>query len=266
MGSEGDEQDDTNLTPQLGLAYHINDSLKIRANYTEAFKMPSAEQLASGYDGWAGVKYIGNANLEPETSKTYEIGFEYSRSRLDASLTYFSTDFDDKIETATLLSGDRTWENVDSAKLEGIETQVSYRLLPSEANWQLRPYLNLVRMLDYRDRRSDDYLTYTSDLNVSYGVTASHADGFRCKLNFAYTGEQEVDNWNGMYRGTPPVIEKGGFTVANLSLSQELQLSDKVGPTTLSFEVQNLFAKDYSYVRGYPMPGRTFYMGLKQAF
>ena len=35
------------------------------------------------------------------------------------------------------------------------------------------------------------------------------------------------------------------------------------GDLVLRGEVGNVFDEDYAYVNGYPMPGRTVYLGLK---
>ena len=54
-----------------------------------------------------------NPNLKPEKSQTYEAGIDYSKNMLNTSLTYFYTDFTDKIETTPGSAADEmTWKNL----------------------------------------------------------------------------------------------------------------------------------------------------------
>ncbi len=87
----GNDEDDDNLSPTFGIAYNINDNFKIRTNYSEAFVMPAATELAANYAtsyDYGGVtytsEYIGNPELDPEKSETYEIG-------MDTTFKYFSS-------------------------------------------------------------------------------------------------------------------------------------------------------------------------------
>ena len=88
---------------------------------------------------------------------------------------------------------------------------------------------------------------------------------FSANLNFAYTGRKDVDDWEsaGPPTWVAPVIGEGGFTVANLTISKKVLKFEKYGGLTLRGEVRNLLDKDYHYVKGYPMPGRSFFLGLR---
>jgi vitamin B12 transporter len=80
-------------------------------------------------------------------------------------------------------------------------------------------------------------------------------------LNFAYTGKQWITDYES---GWPyQVIEKGSFTLANFTVSKKIINSKRYGGITIRGEIQNLFDKDYEYVQGYPMPGISFYLGLR---
>ncbi len=261
---EGGKEDDNNLSPRFGVAYLITDYLKIRANYGEAFKMPSADELAGNYTKF-GTNYIGNPNLDPEESKTYEGGTDFSYASLNISLTYFHTDFKDKIE----LDGgglDRTWLNIGKAEMAGFEGELSYDIGTFfDWDFQLKPYATFVRLTKYKDKETDKDLKYTSDWDVSYGIALSDYNGLSVNLNIAYVGKQDIDDWRNT--GPPtyiaPVIEKGSFNVANLTISKKIAESEKLGNLTLKAEIENLFDKDYEYVNDFPMPGRSFFLGLR---
>ena len=106
-------------------------------------------------------------------------------------------------------------------------------------------------------------LKWTSDLQVSYGITMSEFGGFSANRNLAYTGKQNITDYEG---GTYATMTKGSFTVANLTISKKIMSSEKYGGITLRGEIQNLFDKNYEYVQGYPMPGRMFFLGLRYDF
>jgi len=263
MKSEGKKESDDHTSPQVGMAYLLTDWLKVRANYGEAFKMPTAQQLACDMMMW-GAHYVGNPNLKPEKSETYEGGIDLSYASFNAGLTYFHTDFKDKIEPYTE-SNDTSYRNLGKAEIEGFEGELSYDIGPLFSwDYQVKPYVSFTYLTKYKDKEANEDLKWTSDLHVSYGITVSDFSGFSANLNLAYTGKQKIDDWES---GWPaPVIEKGSFTVANLTIGKKILSSEKYGGVTLRGEIQNLFDEDYEYVKGYPMPGRMFFLGLRYDF
>ncbi len=265
---EGGDKRRHHMGPQFGIAYMLTDFFKVRAHYGEGFMMPSAKQLAGDFTTWSG-HYIGNPNLDPERSKTCEIGADIGYKAVSFGVTYFYTKFKDKIETTTTLTGDRTWENVGKARISGVEAELSLDI-GEIFTWPLevRPYASLVYLTKYEDEETDEDLLYTSDANLSYGVTVSDDEGLSLNLNFAYLGPQKIKDWQkaGPPTWTPPIVTKGGFTVANVTITKKILDLQKYGKFTFRGEVRNLFNKDYSYVKGYPMPGRSLYLGLRYDF
>ena len=260
---QGGTEEDSHVTPRVGLAFLLAKNLKVRASYGEAFKMPSAKELAGDFGTW--VHYVGNPNLDPEKSKTYEGGIDFYRGPVEGSLTYFHTDFKDKIQTTTTATGNVTWENIGEATIAGFECNLSVDVGQFlQWDFEVKPYVNLVYLTKYKDEETDEDLKYVSDKTISYGITISDMEGFSATLDFAHTGKQRIDDWES---GWPaPVITKGDFTVANFSLSKTIFDFVRFGKVTLKGEIRNLFDKDYSYVKGYPMPGRSFFLGLRYDF
>lgn len=259
-GDEGGTEKDNYTCPRAGIAYMFTDHLKVRANYGRAFRMPTALQLAGDMMMWS-THYIGNPDLDPEKSDTYEGGLDFSQNSFNLSLTYFHTDFDDKIESYTKPNGDTSWRNLGEAEIEGIEGSFSFDM-GSLFSWdyQVKPYVSVIYLPTYEDKETDEDLKYTSEYNVSYGITVSDFSGLSANLNLAYTGKQDITDYEG---GTYKTITKGGFTVANLTISKKILNIKKYGGITLKGEIQNLFDKDYEYIQGYPMPGRNFFLGMR---
>lgn len=258
----GRDEDQSRLTPKLGLAWMVTDGLKLRTQYAQAFMMPSADQLAADFTNW-GIRTIGNPDLNPEKSGTYEGGVDFEHKSLKASLTYFYTYFEDKIVTDYTVDGSQTWKNLGDATIAGFETELSYDLgMGLNWSWEVRPYLNLTILTQYEDDTTGDDLQYVSGTNYAAGLVVGDGDGIFCRFNVAYTGSQEVNDWeSGLYPA--PEVTLASVTVADLVGSWRFFESETAGAFTLRGEVRNLFDEEYAYVKGYPMPGQSFYFGLR---
>ena len=256
----GRSERDRHLTPRIGLSYLIDDTVKLRAAYGQAFVMPAPDQLAADYLLF-GTRNLGNPDLDPETSATYEAGFDLVRGPLLASLTFFHTDFKDKIVRTTGPGRVITWENLGGAVIQGLEGSLSCELdgiLPLDVT--LQPHLTGVFLTRFEDEETGEDLPFTSKLQLSTGLTLARGPDF-LSFNLAYTGRQDVEDFeSGVFPA--PVVQKGGFAVAGLTLSKQLFQDPDWGTLALRGEVENLFDRDFSYVKGYPMPGRSFFVGL----
>ncbi len=262
---QGGREKDANISPGLGLSYLPKENIKLRAHYGQGFKMPGAQQLAGDYLSFYG-QLEGNPDLDPEKSETYEAGVDLYFGAFDASLTVFHTMYKDKIEQVAGAGGVLTWDNVGEAKFTGFEGEISYDLAGLwNWSWQIKPYVNLTRLLEFEDKETGDNLLYTSDLNLSYGIIVSDLEGFSARLNMVYVGEQKVQDWESSAYPTP-IVKKGGYNVANISIQKKILDFQSGGDLSLRGEVRNLLDKDYAHVKGYPMPGRNFILGVNYTF
>ncbi len=258
----GRDESTDNFTPQIGLAYHATDDLKLRIQYAEGFMMPSANQLAIDTVSW-GRRVVGNPNLDPENSKTYEGGFDYYRKSFKGSLTYFNTDFEDKIVTDYLSDGSQSWDNVGDATIAGFEAEISYDFGElMEIAWELRPYLHATFLTEFEDEATGEDLQYVNDTIVSAGLVANNGQGLFCRFNVAYYSSQDVEDWE--TGGYPtPIVELDSFTLASLTAGYRFYESERYGAFTIQGEIENLFDEAYVYVKGYPMPGTSFFVNLR---
>jgi len=258
----GRTEDQNRFTPKIGLAWMVTSELKLRAQYAQGFMMPSADQLAADFTSW-GSRVVGNPNLNPEKSATYEGGVDYGHKGLQASLTYFYTDFKDKIATDYRFDGSRTWKNLGDATISGFETELSYDLgILMDWQWEIRPFLNLTILTDYEDDTNGKDLLYVSKTNYSTGLVVNNGDDFFCRLNIAYAGSQDIQDWQSSSFPTP-IVELSSSTVADISTSYRLIDDNTWGTLSLRGEIRNLFDEEYAYIQGYPMAGRSFFLGLR---
>ena len=103
-------------TPKVGLRYEPVAGLTLRATWGKSFKAPSFQQLlqsrtavlfpASAFrvDGGGAAFFVtgGNPDLEPERSRSWTVGGDFSldgRAPLTLSATYFNIDFTDRVVT-----------------------------------------------------------------------------------------------------------------------------------------------------------------------
>ena len=263
---QGRKEKDDHFSPNVGLAYLVTDTFKLRANYGQAFVMPSAAQLAADYtDPSSGAHILGNPNLSAEKSDTWEGGVEYANRGVFASLTYFYTDFEDKIEYIVLPGGISSWDNLGEATIAGIEGDFSIDLGALNGwDFQLQPYVRFTYLTRYEDDATGDDLNYTPDWTAAYGIRFADGMGLSAMFNIAYTGKQQVEDWeNQVWPNDPEIVTLGSATVASLTVMKTLLSSERWGKLSIKGDITNLFNEDYAYVKGYPMPGRSYSLGLR---
>lgn len=257
MGSRDDDMDNT--APSVGLALNPTSWLTLRANYGESFVLPSAMQFL----GFAAYSYIGNPDLDPEQGKGWDAGFDLSYKSLNFGLTYFQTDYEDKIASRAVPGGFQYYNIDGTVKYRGIEAQASFDI-GELMDWPfvLRPYMNLTRMLKYEDQNGDK-LNNVSRLNLAYGLGFNHPDwGLDVDLRFNYFGKQKITDYDpATYIAGEDSI--GGITTADLYITQAFFRSEDLGTFSVKAEFRNIFDKDYYLTKDYPMPGRSYWIGLR---
>ena len=258
----GRNESTDNFSPQIGLAYNATDELKLRLQFAEGFMMPSADQLALDVVHW-GRRVVGNPNLAPEKSDTYEGGFDYYNKSLKGGLTYFYTHFKDKIVTSYLSDGSQSWDNVGEATIAGFEAEISYDFGELMGlSWELRPYLQATFLTDYEDEETGEDLLYVNDTTLSAGLIANDGLGLFCRFNLAYYSSQDVEDWE--TGGYPPlIVELDSFTLASFTAGYRFYESEQHGSFTIRGEIENFFDEDCAYVKGYPMPGQSYFVSLR---
>ena len=179
----------SNQSQQIGLRYALSDTLNVFVNRGEGYKLPSFFAL--------GHPLVGNADLQPETSTTFETGLEWQTTQLNASLNYFANEFRDLIDFDAEL-----FTNVNRAKIDitGFDGQISWQ--SSDKQWQVNGQLN------YSDIDSENRLNgrpkmtvgtslnYVQNSNLSYGVQALWVDErYATSLHTGEAVQQSLDSY-----------------------------------------------------------------------
>ena len=267
------DEDYDHVTWRIGASYRVLDWLKLRGAVGTAFRTPTADELSGYYQGPFG-NIVGNPDLDPETSITYEVGLDVNKGSLSAGVGYFYTKYDDKISGGypTCVNGDCSWttyKNVDGAVIEGVEFHASYDFGEYfEWPFMLKPYVNGVKYVEYEIKDSDyakqlgtDTVPYISKWNITGGLDTGIPKKLLATVSFFYVGKQKVQEWNWRSPNYKKAVDKGGFTVFNAKITWWPCKHAKV-----FVGVDNIFDKEYSFVRYYPMPGRTWKFGVEVTF
>lgn len=128
-GAEPRELSSTRFIPQVGTLFKLTEVYSLYARYAEGFKMPTAQQLYMSLPGTS-FNLVPNANLRPESSRTWEAGFRGRYERGWFSLGVFHSTYKDFIASLQNIAGtnDYTSLNLSSVVLWGVEGSAEYRL------------------------------------------------------------------------------------------------------------------------------------------
>lgn len=198
--------------------------------------------------GYVAGDFIGNPNLKPEESFSWDMGVEFSvlRNRAVIDVTYFSADLKNKIEG----TGNSMVNLPGTSEREGIE--ISGRFL-------LTPQLTLGASYTYLDASDPDGLeeirraphSGRADLNYVF------ANG-RGNFNIAaiYNGDAFDNNWVSFLAPTRVVLDE--YLLVNAAISY-----DVLPGLQIFGRVDNILDERYEEITGYNTLGIAAYGGLK---
>ncbi|WP_224156508.1 TonB-dependent receptor [Escherichia coli] len=262
---EHHEQFGGHFSPRAYLVWDVADAWTLKGGVTTGYKAPRMGQLHKGISGVSGqgkTNLLGNPDLKPEESVSYEAGVYYDNpAGLNANVTGFMTDFSNKIVSYSINDNTNSYVNSGKARLHGVEFA---GILPLWSE-------DVTLSLNYTWTRSEQRDGDNKGAPLSY--TPEHM--VNAKLNWQIT--EEVASWLGArYRGKTPRFtqnysslsavqkkvydEKGEYlkawTVVDAGLSWKM-----TDALTLNAAVNNLLNKDYSDVSLYSAGKSTLYAG-----
>ncbi|MCO7190535.1 MULTISPECIES: TonB-dependent receptor [unclassified Pseudoalteromonas] len=115
----GISKSDNHISHSLGVTKQWQ-SHSLSLNYASAFRFPTLTELYFNGVTPRG-NTLGNLELEPETSQGLELTYRLKKDSIDTTVNLFHTQLDDYIERVKLVSGDRTYQNLDQATISGAE-------------------------------------------------------------------------------------------------------------------------------------------------
>lgn len=237
---------DDATTWRIGAGYAIDRvGARLRGSVGTGIKNPTFTELYGFFTG----SFIGNPDLKPEESESWEIGWEQEIGDIGWSATYFDANLENEIYTAFVGFTSTAQNRAGKSVRRGVELA---------GRWQALANLSLAgqaTFFDSQDDAGDDEIRVpdmTASLSADWQV---QADGLRLSLALDHVGEQGDFDF-----GPFPsrLVGLDAYTLA--SLTAEYPITDRLAVTLRG---ENLLDETATDVFGYNGPGAGVFVGLK---
>ncbi len=244
---DNDDRFDDATTGRASVALDLAPGQRVRASYGSGVKNPTFTELFGFFPG----SFIGNPDLQPEKSTSWELGWDGELGTLQLSATWFDAQLEDEIFTAFNADFTSTARNRQGdSERSGVELG---------ARWPVTSALSLSGQATFVESDSDDgsdeirVPSQTASLSVDY-----HPDswrGGRIGAALDYVGEQDDFDF-----GAFPARRVTLDSYVLASASAQWPLGDRLA---LTLRGDNLFDEEITDVFGFRGPGAGLYVGLK---
>ena len=225
-------------TRRISGTFKPSDNLIIRSSWGEGFKVPTIFQSTYFCCGATSA----NSSIRPETSTSYDFGFELFFNEMNStfSITYFDQDINDQINFSFGVGG---YENIDKVNSEGFEIALDYQI-----SKLMSLYLNY-SYIDSVDGNGSS-LFYLAKDSGEAGLIYEPNNSFSGSIIARYNGSEsssygKIDSW------------------IRFDVNGSYKLS---GTNELYFRIENLLDEEYQQIFGYGTPERSGIIGLRSKF
>jgi vitamin B12 transporter len=249
-------------TMRASVAYVLSGEARVRASVGSAFTAPSfAENFSTGY-------VTGNPALQPEHSRSAEIGFDtfLDDGKLTLKVTGFLQQFHDIIDySGDAAPGTPSYYNVAAANANGVELEGFYKAGGG---------VTLSGSYTYTNTRTTQ-IGFDSTTGASYvpgqplirrpknawtiSALQSYSNGARLALVAVFVGER-ADRDYVPYPAVPVTLPS--YTKVDFSFVQPLP-SHIRGGVSIEGRIDNLFDTQYQEIDHFQAPGRMLFVGVR---
>jgi len=212
---------DSEVTYNVSVGYHLNNSSLVSLNFGHAFKAPSFNALYLPKTQYS----YGNPDLIAETSDSIELLYKNSGEFVTTELSLYRTDIDNLIEWIEEANWVNHPLNIAKAKIKGAELTLEVDALGFNHVVQLA-------YVDAKNASDNTQLIRRAKHTASYQV-AYDWQRFSVQANWQYRGKRQDSEY-------PATIELPSYSLVNASASYELDNQWQVG-----LKVNNIFDKEY---------------------
>ena len=259
----GVHMDPEDLSGSLGLVFRSTEDLSFVANLGRGFRPPNVFDL--GTFGARGNRFsIPNANLEPESVVTYDLGVKFAGESLRAELMVFRADYEDKI--TQVLTGE-----IDASGRLIVQSQNATRLtlkgLEAGALWQITPGASVYGTATWTWGEEElAAQTYPADrIPPLFGkLVGRYQAGSRWTLESSVYWAGEQDRLSPRDEVDPRINPEGTAGWATLGVRAAWMPAAAV---RVAFGVENIFDRRYrEHGSGFDAPGRNGFVTLELRF
>ncbi len=236
---------------RVELSYQLNEQWRLRSSYATAEKNPTFSERYGFYSN-----FIGNPDLQPESSATTELGFDWNSqdNRFAVDLTLFDSQLEDEINGFVY---DSALFAFTSANKSGESNRRGAEL---GFSWQLGEQLAIdgsYSYIDSTEQTSDgdrDELRRPNHL-ASLTLDWQASDSVQVNFNLQHSGsqiDQHFYGWESRY------VELDAFTL--LAINVNYAATDEL---TVYAKATNAGGVDYEEVFGYSTPSRQLAIGVR---
>ncbi|GAA4652020.1 siderophore amonabactin TonB-dependent receptor [Kistimonas scapharcae] len=248
----------TEYPPRAYLVHSVTDNLTLKGGIGKAFKAPSLLQLNKDYrlsSCKGGCWIIGNPDLEPETSTSYEMAANYQQNNWEVEAAVFQNDVENLIARDFDYQLDvedgrevYTYKNVEKAKIKGIELGGRMALTQSLSLNGDYTYT------DARDETTGDILTDRSRQNVSAKLNWQASQKLSTFVRASYIGDQKLSD----------EVDLDGYSLVDLGMNYQMTESLRLRAGVTNVTDESL--PHEATVMGYSEDPRTWYVGFTTTF
>ncbi|MCQ8781575.1 TonB-dependent hemoglobin/transferrin/lactoferrin family receptor [Mangrovibrevibacter kandeliae] len=170
-----DENTDSQLSGKLRGAYDW-DGGRVYAQWAQGFRAPTSDELFTTYGSSTTYLNIGNPDLKPETSNSFEVGTLVGDEALGVGATAFTSSYRNFIDTETFTAADLgltgypfgvfAYINRAHVRIQGIEANAHWQFYQG---WKASVALALVRGRDTdMDETIDSIPPYRGIFDLAY--------------------------------------------------------------------------------------------------
>jgi iron complex outermembrane receptor protein len=231
---------DMNFSPAIGGKIPLGENTFLQGNFGMDFRPPSFEELYRN-EGFV----TGNPDLVPERVLHFDAGIVYQEEKIRIEAVYFNQQTKNLIDYL-LISGFRFKPfNLGRVRSSGFEFSTDFFI---SSNLRFSGNYTRTVAIDISGNP-----TSQSHLIVGQPVSEAYAE-----LRWSDNGWELFGNWQ-RSGSTPVTVSGSGFIPVNEISGAGI---GKIfgDDSSLVFEIKNLFDEDLSDVRGFPLPGRSYFL------
>ncbi|GAA4238891.1 TonB-dependent receptor [Postechiella marina] len=226
------------LSPKIGVAHQLSQSINIYANSSHGFSPISLEETLLP-DGQI------NTDLKPETGWNFELGTRAAllKNRLQFNAAIFRLDIKNLLVARRTSQDQFIGINAGRTQHDGLEINLNYNWLQIESlsinsflNYTLNNFI-FKDFIDDTNNYSGNDLTGVPSSIFNAGLTVNSHLGFYGNINFQYVGSMPITDSNSLYSNS--------YSITNLKTGYKTNLNKNLKLNTY-FGLNNIFNKAYA--------------------